>query len=193
MSGTVAPAHPPRGSRVRRRPYPSGMVERTATTPARSGEHAAGRVRAAIYGTVIAMSVLAYLGDHEPGPWVTALTVAGTGIVIFLAEAYAEVVGRAYTGVAAPSAHEVRTALRHSSWAAVPGFVAGAVLLVLALLRVDLSTRIDITLWVGVAALALCSALAGRATHRRPAVRVAWTVASILVGSVIVALKAALH
>ena len=63
----------------------------------------------------------------------------------------------------------------------------------LALLRVDLSTRIDITLWVGVAALALCSALAGRATHRRPAVRVAWTVASILVGSVIVALKAALH
>ena len=169
------------------------MVESTATTARRSGERAAGRVRAAIYGTVIAMSVLAYLGDHEPGPWVTALTVAGTGIVIFLAEAYAEVVGRAYTGVAAPSAHEVRVALQHSSWAAVPGLVAAAVLLVLALLRVDLSTRIDITLWVGVAALALCSALAGRSTHRRPAVRVAWTVASILVGSTIVALKAAVH
>ena len=169
------------------------MVERTATTPPKSGEHAAGRVRAVIYGIVIAMSVLAYLGDHEPGPWVTALTVAGTGIVIFLAEAYAEVVGRAYTGVAAPSAHEVRAALQHSSWAAVPGLVAAAVLLVLALLGVDLSTRIDITLWVGVAALGLCSALAGRTTHRRPAVRMAWTVASILVGSTIVALKAAVH
>ena len=184
-----------RGGRIwRTAPYPPGMVERTATTLPRSGGHAAaGRVRAAIYGTVIAMSVLAYLGDHEPGPWVTALTVAGTGIVIFLAEAYAEVVGRAYTGVATPSAHEVRVALQHSSWAAVPGLVAAAVLLVLALLRVDLSTRIDITLWVGVAALALCSALAGRSTHRRPAVRVAWTVASILVGSTIVALKAAVH
>ncbi|GAA4735347.1 hypothetical protein [Actinomycetospora chibensis] len=169
------------------------MVERTATTPARSDEHAATRVRAAIYGTVIAVSVLAYLGDHEPGPWVTALTVAGTGIVIFLAEAYTEVVGRAYTGVAARLAHELRAALQRSAWAAVPGLVAGVVLLVLALLRIDLSTRIDITLWVGVAALAVCSALAGRATHRRPVVRVAWTVASILVGSTIVALKAALH
>ena len=169
------------------------MVGRTAPPPTEPGERLAGRARSAVYGTIIAMSVLAYLGDHEPGPWMTAVTVGGTGIVIFLAEAYAEVVGRAFTGVAAPSGREVRDALAQSCWAAVPGLAAGVVLLVTALLRVPLATRIDITLWTGVLALAVCSALAGRGTRRRPAVRVAWTLASIVVGSAIVLLKAALH
>src|SRR3954463_4130085 len=91
----------------------TAMVGHSAAT-APPGERLVGRTRAAVYGTVIAMSVLAYLGDHEPGPWVTAVTVAGTGVVIFLAEAYAEVMGRAFTGVAAPSAREVGAALRGS-------------------------------------------------------------------------------
>ncbi len=171
----------------------AAMVGRTAPPPTEPGERLAGRARSAVYGTIIAMSVLAYLGDHEPGPWVTAVTVGGTGIVIFLAEAYADVVGRAYTGVAAPSAREVRAALAQSFWAAVPGLAAGVVLLVTALVGFSLATRIDITLWTGVAALAVCSALAGRAARRRPAVRVAWTLASIVVGSAIVLLKAAFH
>jgi hypothetical protein len=171
----------------------ASAVAAPAAPPSAAGERLAGRTRAAVYGTVIAMSVLAYLGDHEPGPWVTAVTVAGTGVVIFLAEAYAEVLGRAFTGAAAPSARHIGAALRHSAWAAVPGLLAGVVLLVTALLGVGLSLRIDIALWVGVAALAVCSLLAGRAAHRRPAVRAAWTLASIVVGVVIVALKAALH
>jgi hypothetical protein len=169
------------------------MVGHTAPPPTEPGEEVAGRARSAVYGTIIAMSVLAYLGDHDPGPWVTAVTVGGTGIVIFLAEAYAEVVGRAFTGLAAPSAREVRAALLQSCWAAVPGLAAALVLLVTALLRFPVATRIDVTLWIGVAALAVCSALAGRAARRRPAVRVAWTLASIVVGSAIVLLKAALH
>ncbi|WP_433787840.1 hypothetical protein ACQPX6_13560 [Actinomycetospora sp. CA-101289] len=171
----------------------AAMVGRTAPPPTESGERLAGRVRSAVYGTIIAMSVLAYLGDHEPGPWVTAVTVGGTGIVIFLAEAYAEVVGQAFSGAAAPSAHEIRVALRRTCWAAVPGLAAGIVLLVTALLRFPVATRIDITLWIGVGTLAVCSILAGRAARRRPAVRVAWTLGSVVVGSVIVLLKAALH
>jgi len=152
-----------------------------------------GRVRSAVYGTVIAMSVLAYLGDHEPAPGVTALTVAATGVVICLAEAYAELMAHALAGPSAPSAAEIRAALGQSSWAAAPGVVAAIVLLGTALLRIDLSVRIDVTLWLGVAALAVCSILAGRAAHRRPAVQVAWTLASLVVGSAIVALKVALH
>jgi hypothetical protein len=169
------------------------MVGRTAPPPTEADERLAGRVRSAVYGTIIAMSVLAYLGDQEPGPWVTAVTVGGTGIVIFLAEAYAEVVAQAFSGPAASPVHEVRAALLRTYWAAVPGLAAGIVLLVTALLRLPVSTRIDITLWIGVAALAGCSILAGRAAHRRPAVRVAWTLGSVAVGSVIVLLKAALH
>jgi hypothetical protein len=169
------------------------MVGRTAAAPTEPGERLAGRARSAIYGTIIAMSVLAYLGDHEPGPFVTAVTVGGTGIVIFLAEAYAEVVGRAFTGVASPSAGEIRAALLQSCWAAVPGLAAGVVLLVTALLGIPVGTRIDITLWIGVLALAVCGALAAHAAHRRPAARVLWTLVSILVGTAIVVLKAALH
>ena len=90
----------------------AAMVGRTAPPSTESGDRLAGRVRSAVYGTIIAMSVLAYLGDQDPGPWVTAVTVGGTGIVIFLAEAYAEVVGQAFSGTAASSAHEVRAALR---------------------------------------------------------------------------------
>jgi hypothetical protein len=169
------------------------MVGSTAPPSTEPDERLAGRVRSAVYGTIIAMSVLAYLGDQEPGPWVTALTVGGTGIVIFLAEAYAEVVGRAFSGGAGSSAHEVRAALLGTYWAAVPGLAAGVVLLVTALLRLPVATRIDITLWIGVAALAGCSILAGRAAQQRAAVRVAWTLGSIVVGSGIVLLKAAVH
>jgi hypothetical protein len=169
------------------------MVGRAAAHPAAAVERSVARVRSAVYGTVIAMSVLAYLGDHEPGPGVTAVTVAGTGVVISLAEAYAELLARATTGVAPPSAREVGAALVQCSWAAVPGLAAAVVLLLTGLLRYDVATRIDITLWVGVAALAACSVVAGRASGRRPAVRVAWTLVSIAVGTIIVVLKAALH
>jgi hypothetical protein len=169
------------------------MVGRTTPPSTEPDERLAGRVRSAVYGTIIAMSVLAYLGDQEPGPWVTALTVGGTGIVIFLAEAYAEVVGQAFSGAAASSVREVGAALRRTWWAAVPGLAAGVVLLATALLGFPVATRIDITLWIGVAALAACSILAGRAAHPRPAVRVAWALGSIVVGSAIVLLKAAVH
>jgi hypothetical protein len=165
--------------------------------PGRASDHAdeprVGRLRAGVYGTVIAMSVLAYLGDHEPGPGVAAVTVAGTGVVIFLAEAYAEVMALALIRSVRPVAREARAAVGESSFAALPGVVAALVLGLTALLRLDVAIRIDITMWVGVLALAVLSALAGWATHQRPVVRLGWTLASLVVGTVIILLKAALH
>jgi hypothetical protein len=139
------------------------------------------------------MSVLAYLGDHEPAPGVAAVTVAATGVVIFLAEAYAELMALGLARRDKPSPREVRGDLLACSYAAVPGLVAALVLLLTTVLGFDVATRIDITLWVGVAALAVLSVLVGRGAHRRPVVRVAWTLASLAVGTSIVLLKAALH
>lgn len=152
-----------------------------------------GRLRATVYGTVLAMSVLAYLGDYEPGPGVAAVTVAGTGIVIFFAEAYAEVMALVLVRSVRPSSRDVRAAVGESSFAALPGLAAALVLGLTAVLQLDVAIRIDITLWIGVAALAVLSALAGWVTHRRPLVRVAWTLASLVVGTAIILLKAALH
>lgn len=151
------------------------------------------RIRSGVYGTVIAMSVLAYLGDHDPGPGVAAATVAGTGIVIFLAEAYAELMALGLARRDRPPPREVRGTLLACSYSAAPGLVAALVLLLTTVLGLGVATRIDITLWTGVAALAVMSVLVGRGTHRRPAIRVAWTLASLAVGTSIVLLKAALH
>lgn len=153
---------------------------------------ARGPVRSAVYGTVIAMSVLAYLGDHEPAPGVAALTVACTGIVIGLAEAYAGLLAGALADGTRVVASDVRHELRESSFAAAPGLVAGVVLLVTALLGLGIAVRIDVALWIGVATLGVCGGLAGR-TRRRTTTRVVWTVASLALGVVIVLLKAAVH
>jgi hypothetical protein len=153
---------------------------------------ARGPVRSAVYGTVIAMSVMAYLGDHEPAPGIAALTVACTGIVIGLAEAYAGLLAGALADGTRVGVSDVRHELRESAYAAAPGVVAGVVLLVTALVGLGIATRIDITLWAGVAALGVFGGLAGR-TRRRTTTRVVWTVASLALGVTIVLLKAALH
>ena len=171
------------------------MRDAPSSDPA--AEHAddrrVGRLRAGVYGTVLAMSVLAYLGDYEPGPGVAAVTVAGTGVVMFLAEAYAELMALTMIRPARPTAHDVHAVVGGCSFAALPGIVAGLLLGLTAVLQLDVAIRIDVTLWTGVAALAVLSGLAGWATHRRALVRLAWTVASLVVGTAIVALKAALH
>jgi hypothetical protein len=171
----------------------AGPAESSSPASDHADEPRVGRLRAAVYGTVLAMSVLAYLGDHEPGPGVAAVTVAGTGIVIFLAEAYAEVMALALIRSVRPRSPEVRAAVGESSFAALPGLVAALVLGLTAVLQLDVALRIDVTLWLGVASLAVLSALAGWVTHRRPVVRLGWTLASLVVGTAIVVLKAALH
>ncbi|MDD7968339.1 hypothetical protein [Actinomycetospora lemnae] len=151
------------------------------------------RLRATTYGTLMAMSVLAYLGDYDPRPGVAAVTVAGTGVVIFLAETYAGVLARTLTGRPHSGRRILRAVVADCLGTALPGVAAGVILVVLTVTGLDAGPLIDITLWVGVAALAVLSLLGGRAARRRPAVQLAWAVASLLVGSAIVLLKAALH
>jgi hypothetical protein len=166
-------------------PRKAGTAERHEASSAR------GPIRSAVYGTVIAMSVLAYLGDHDTGPGTAVVTVVGTGVVIFFAEAYAGLMA-----VALAEGRRVAPEVRHevgvSAYAAVPGVMAGLVLLVTALFGLDVATRIDVTLWVGVAALTVLGAVGGR-SQGRTTMRVLWTLASLLVGVLIVVLKAALH
>ncbi len=169
-------------------------AEVVGPTPERSlSEHAQARTRSALTGTIFAMSVLAYLGDHETTLGTAVVTVGGTGVVIFFAEAYAGLLASSLTSVRRLPGAAVRSELIACSTAAAPGLVAGVVLLLTDLAQFTLQVSIDIALWIGVVALTACSIVASRAARRSLAVQAALVAASVAVGGVIVVLKAKLH
>ena len=94
------------------------------------GPHTRAKLRATLTGSIFAMSVLAYLGDHETTLTKAVLTVVGTGLVIFFGEAYAGLFSMALASVRALPAAEVRHELSACSMAAAPGVLAGAFLLI---------------------------------------------------------------
>lgn len=154
---------------------------------------AQARLRAALTGSIFAMSVLAYLGDHETGLTTAVATVVGTGLVIGFGEAYASLLSAALaTRSRLPSA-EIRHELSTCAMAAVPGIVAGLLLLLGNVGGLGVQTSIEVTLWLGVLALTLCSAVESYGSHRPLPIKVATVAASVLVGVVIIVLKAALH
>jgi hypothetical protein len=151
-------------------------------------------VRAALTGSIFAMSVLAYLGDHETGLGAAVLTVVGTGFVIFVGEAYAGLFSLALATVHALPRAEVRHELGASSMAAAPGVLAGLLLLLLAdLVGLSVAVAIDVALWLGVLTLLVCSVAEARGSRRSTPVRVASVLATVLVGVGIIALKVRLH
>jgi hypothetical protein len=154
---------------------------------------ARARVRAAFTGSIFAMAVLAYLGDHETSLVKAVLTVVGTGLVIFFGEAYAGLFSMALASVRSLSGAEIRHELSACSMAAAPGILAGVFLLVADLLGLTVQTAIDVALWLGVLTLLGCSVLEARGSHRSLPVRIGSVAVSVVVGVGIIVLKAQLH
>ncbi|MDD7942496.1 hypothetical protein PHK61_29190 [Actinomycetospora lutea] len=150
-------------------------------------------VRTALTGSIFAMSVLAYLGDHETTLATAVLTVIGTGLVIFFGEAYAGLLSMALSSEQALPRGEVLHELGASATAAAPGIVAGLFLLGADLAGLTVATAIDIALWLGALTLLLCSVVEARGSHRSLPIRVASVVGSVVVGVGIIILKAKLH
>jgi hypothetical protein len=149
--------------------------------------------RALLTGTIFAMSVLAYSGGHHTDFVGAVVTVAGTGLVIFFAEAYAGLLSAALASEQKLPRSEIRRELGASSLAAGPGVLAALVLLLTSALGVGVQTGIDIALWLGVLALTGCSVAEGRGSRRSVTARIASVAASVVVGVVIIVLKAKLH
>jgi hypothetical protein len=147
----------------------------------------------ALTGSIFAMSVLAYLGDHDTSLGKAVLTVAGTGLVIFFGEAYAGLFSMALASARALPRAEVRHELSACSMAAAPGVLAGGFLLLADLFGLPVSTAVDIALWAGVVTLTVCSVVEARSSHRSLLVRVGSVVISVVVGVGIIVLKAQLH
>lgn len=154
---------------------------------------AQARLRAALTGSIFAMSVLAYLGNEDTGLVKAVATVVGTGLVIFFGEAYAGLLSASLASARPLPWSEIRHELGVCSMAAAPGVLAGAFLVLADVLGSTTPIAIDVALWLGALTLVALSVLEAHGSHRPPAVRIGSVVASVLIGIAIIVLKALLH
>jgi len=165
---------------------------------ARSGEQdhrrrQVERLREAVYGTIVMLSVLAVLSEREPSAGVAALSIAGTSLVLFFAQVYAGSVAERIRLGRIPGLADLRR-LAADSWpvAAVTGWPL--VLMGLAGLGViKTATAIVVAMWLAVAALAAWGWRAGQISPGRLPGRLLSTALDLAVGLGIVTLKVAFH
>lgn len=166
------------------------------TAPPREGDmsgSAQAHLRAALTGSIFAMSVLAYLGSHDTTLLKAVATVAGTGLVVFFGEVYAGLLSASLASVRKLPRAEIRHEVSACSMAAAPGLLAGAFLVLADALGSTTAIAIDVALWLGVLTLTALSILEARGSHRSLLVRIGSVAVSVLVGVAIIVLKALLH
>lgn len=165
-----------------------------AVSPTRDlSASARAHLRSALTGSIFAMSVLAYLGDHDTSLAKAIVTVVGTGLVIFFGEAYAGLLSAALASERKLPRAEIRHELSASSMAAAPGILAGVFLLVVDLFHSTVETGIDIALWLGALTLVGLSVVEAYGSHRSIPVRLGSIAGSVIIGVGIILLKAELH
>jgi len=151
------------------------------------------RLREAVYGTIILISVLAVLSEKEPSALDADLSVAGTAVVLFLAHAYAGFVAERI-GIGREAGRASRLRLASESWPVVTVTVWPLVLIGLSGLGVmPTAVAVSASTWLAVVALGVWGWMAGVMGHDRLPGRL-WSCArSLAVGLAIVALKVAFH
>jgi hypothetical protein len=149
----------------------------------------AGRRRAAgIYGAIITASIMTAAGGSLP-TLALALSVLLTLVVYWLAEEYAEVLGRQATGGHVPTWAYIRSRLA-SSWPIVSAsFAPLAVLIVARLAGASASSAANIGVGAAVVLLTAHGWIAGRAARLRGWQLTASTSIAAVLGLVMVALK----
>lgn len=155
-----------------------------------TGASAGGDAASAIYGTILAGSVLVAVGG---GPGVRLVAVVATGIVFWLAHAHVALMRRVVRRGEHVHVDEVRRALAEE-WPLVQAGVTPAAPLVLAWLGV-VSTATAVSLGlalclVGLVAWGIAIARAARLGPRQTAIAVG---VNLALGLALVALKAILH
>ena len=158
-------------------------------------------VPAGIYGTIICASILTAAGPDKSSLKL-AISVVLTLLVYWLAERYSEVLGLAsspdHAGPYESATHRITAAhVRHvlgSGWAMIQASVTPLiVLLVCRLLGAGNETAANIALGYTVVLLALLGWLAATRASLTGWARVAAAGFSVLLGLLVVALKASLH
>jgi hypothetical protein len=168
----------------------AGLVRRAAADRhSRSVE----RLREAVYGTIILLSVLAVLSEKEPSTLDAGLSVAGTAVVLFLAHVYAGSVAERI-GLGRANSRAVWRRLASESWPVVTVTLWPLVLIALSALEVmSTAVAVSLSIWLAVVGLGVWGWTAGVIGHDRLPGRL-WSAArSLALGLAIVALKVAFH
>jgi hypothetical protein len=151
------------------------------------------RLREAVYGTIVMLSVLAVLSEHGHSAAAAAIAVGGTSLVLFFAQVYAGSVAERIQLGRVPGLDDLRR-LAAGGWPMAAVTVWPLVLLGLAGLGVmKTATAIVAAMWLAVAALAVWGWRAGQIGHSRMIGRLGSTVLDLAVGFGIVVLKVAFH
>lgn len=168
------------------------MPSRRAWRPLVAGT--TGSVTEAIYGLILAMSVIAVSAEYaSSNAGLVGVTVLVTGVVFWLAHVYARVLAGSLTTHRTPNRSEVRDAIRHD-WPLVEVTIPLVLILALGALGVvaDKTAVLAATLAVLVELVA-----AGAYAARASGAGLLGTVASALIagalGSAVVLLKALVH
>lgn len=151
-------------------------------------------VARAIYGLIVAMSILA-VWSVEPDPDATEVleSLAGTVVIFWLAHAYAAISEDMIRNRRRPTRGELRTIVSHE-WPLVEVAVLPALIVGLAVVdAVSTETAIAIALYVCLAELAATGFVSAWRTGTRGLAVVALGGVSVVLGVAIVALKALIH
>jgi small-conductance mechanosensitive channel len=155
--------------------------------------HSVERLREAVYGTIILLSVLAVLSEKDPSALDAGLSVAGTAVVLFLAHVYAGFVAERI-GVGREADQATRRRLASESWPVVTVTLWPLVLIAVSGLGVmPTAAAVFASTWLAVAALGVWGWMAGVMGHDRLPGRLWSSARSVAVGLAIVALKVAFH
>jgi hypothetical protein len=154
----------------------------------------AGSITEAIYGLILATSVIAVSHEYDPSnAGLIGVSVLVTGIVFWMAHVYARVLARSITQHRMLSGSEVREALRHD-WPLVE--VTVPLVLILALGVLDVVPDKASTLAAMLAALvelAVAGAYAARLRGSGAGEAIASAAIAVALGSAVVMLKVLVH
>jgi len=154
----------------------------------------AHRLSEYIYGTVTGLVALA--GIDAGGVvewWKAALVVVSGAVAIWLAHAYATLIGRQIVSGGQPSVRALWEALERSWPVVTAGLTLAAPLLGVAFGLYGLQSALLCSSGLGVIILGLMGVAAGVATHASWAQRIVLTVLSSGLGVLVVAVGLALH
>lgn len=156
-------------------------------------ERTAERAARAVYGTIIAMAVLAAFTVEVVGPGTIVAAMVGGVVAAQLAELYAQYLGDVIRRHRVPSLHELRTRAEDSAAGTIAALVPAAPFALAAAGAIDTETAFDIAPWLGLGVLAAYALLANYLAGLS-GIRSVVTCASVVaIGLALIALKALAH